>query len=171
MSAAIATKESVRAAALEFLRDPRRKLTIDEVMKILGGGSRTTVADTLREVRQELGVRGGNGEEPVPVHLATEADGLVKRLYAAAKDDARREYEAVVSRMSRIMVGVQEDSDAHAARAAHAQVRADRLQEELDAAKTMIDDLETQVLRGDEAKTLREASARAAQQDLDHAMS
>lgn len=59
MSAAIATKESIRAAALEILRDPRRKLTIDEVMKILGGGSRTTVADTLREGRQELGVRGG----------------------------------------------------------------------------------------------------------------
>lgn len=94
---------------------------------------------------------------------------MVKRLYAAAKDDARREYEADVSRMSRIMVGLQEESDAHAVQAADAQARADQLQEELAAAKTMIDDLETQVLRGDEAKTLLEASARGAQQDLDRA--
>lgn len=168
MAAAIATEEAVREVALKIMQDPQLKLTNDTVIEMLGGGSKETVAPLLKKVREEFMKRGGT-HEPVPSHLATEAEALVKRLHAAAKDEARREYEADTMRMSRIYVGMHADSEATTARAEAAEARIVQLQDELNAAELIIDELRTEVRALKGARSLLEANARTAQQDLDRA--
>lgn len=169
MSEAIATIESVRRVALEIIRDPRRSLTCGAVIAELGGGSKSTVGPLLKRVREELGQRGGGAIDPVPSHLAAEAEALIKRLHADAVEEARREYDADVARFGRIMGGLQVDLDAMTNEARAAEARAVELQVALAAAKQEVSDLERRVLIAEEAKSLIEASDRVTQSELERA--
>jgi chromosome segregation ATPase len=168
LSETIANEVTVRDAVLQILRTPNLKLTNENVIKILGGGSKQTVAPLVRRLREEF-AQGGLSQDAVPPHLVSEADALVKRLYATAKDESSREHQADVMRMGRILTGLQDDCDSASAEAEVAKAEADRLQLELDAATQAIAQLTEEVANLKEAKLLLEASARTVQQDLDRA--
>lgn len=168
MSKKIATEETVRDAVLQILRTPNLKLTNESVIKILGGGSKETVAPLVRQLRAEL-AQGGLSDDAVPAHIASEADALVKRLFADAKEEASREHQADVMRMGRILTGLQDECDSASAEAEAVRDEANRLQRELDTATQEIAQLTDELAALKEAKLLVEASARAVQQDLDRA--
>lgn len=168
MAAAIATEDAVREVVLKILQDPNLKLTNDTVIEMLGGGSKETVAPLVKKFREEFSKRGAT-QEPVPVHVTTEAEILVKRLYAVAKDEALREHEADKTRFYRIWTGLQSDYEVAEAQAEAAETAAAQLNVDLGAARQAISELEAEVRALRDVRNLLEANARAAQHDLDRA--
>lgn len=168
MSVAIATEDAVRAAVLRILQDPQLKLTNDAVIELLGGGSKATIAPLVRKFREEFGGRN-HLQDAIPVQLAAEAELLVKRLYSAAKEEARREYEADSLRLSRILSGMQYDLDVAIAEAETASAEALKLQADLGSAQHAISKLETEWLSVQETSSSLESDLHEARRDLDRA--
>jgi chromosome segregation ATPase len=166
MSDPIANWETVKDAALA-LRARGERISNAMIINELGGGSKETVSSLLRRFRDEF--PEAPHEENVPAHLASEAQGLVSRLYGIAKAEARGEFERDRGYQASVTAGLREDLDDSESEVAALKARLGEIQPRLDDALSRNADLVARC-SGAEASLIDERVGHAqTKRDLDQA--
>lgn len=110
---AIASDDAIRAAALALHQQDPASMTITNVIASVGGGSRSTVAPILKEIRQELSA--DEQTSVIPAALRVKVEALLQTVMTEASIQASQEFLARSARTEANLAAMEADAEAAAA--------------------------------------------------------